>query len=91
MEYRISKGIERHKIKQIEDPGMDSRQGNNFRVIDGDSAYVGPERRLDRRREQGHERVETLLKNFGLDRRLSTDRRRKDSSWFLTSGKVANL
>ncbi len=66
-------------------------KSSNFEVINGDSPYVGPERRLDRRREQGHERVERLLKNFGLDRRLSTDRRRKDSSWFLTSKKVVNL
>jgi len=58
---------------------------NNFKVIDGEQAYVGPERRIERRREQGHERVERLLTNFGLDRRLSNDRRRKDSSWFLTS------
>ena len=64
---------------------------SKFEVIDGDIAYVGPERRLDRRRDQGHERVERLLKNFGLDRRLSTDRRRKDSSWFLTSKNVVNL
>lgn len=62
-----------------------------FEVIDGDNAYIGPDRRLDRRREQGHERVERLLKNFGLDRRLSTDRRRKDTSWLLTSKKVVNL
>lgn len=54
-------------------------------VIDGDKAYVGKDRRQERRREQGHERVERLLKNFGLDRRLSTDRRSKNSSWFLTS------
>ena len=66
-------------------------KSRNFRVIKGDKAYVGPERRMDRRREHAHERVERLLKNFGLDRRLSTDRRRKDSSWFLTSGKVANM
>ena len=66
-------------------------ESSNFEVINGDIAYVGPERRVDRRREQGHERVERLLKNFGLDRRLSTDRRRKDSSWFLTSKKVVNL
>lgn len=71
---------------------MDKKRDiDNFRVINGDKAYIGPERRLDRRREQGHERVERLLINFGLDRRLSTDRRRKDSSWFLTSDKVVNL
>ncbi len=68
-----------------------TNESSNFEVINGDIAYVGPERRVDRRREKGHERVERLLKNFGLDRRLSTDRRRKDSSWFLTSKKVVNL
>ncbi|MBV1908794.1 MAG: hypothetical protein KUG78_05695 [Kangiellaceae bacterium] len=56
-----------------------------------EAAYIGPERRVDRRREQGHDRVERLLTNFGLDRRLSTDRRRKDSSWFLTSQRVVNI
>ena len=68
-----------------------TNESSNFEVINGDIAYVGPERRVDRRRENGHERVERLLKNFGLERRLSTDRRRKDSSWFLTSKKVVNL
>ena len=79
-------------VTKFEVPVMDIESKNsNFRVIDGDKAYVGRERRVDRRREQGHDRVERLLKNFGLDRRLSTDRRRKDSSWFLTSDKVVNL
>ena len=64
---------------------------SNFRVIDGEKAYVGTERRLERRREQSHERVERLLKNFGLDRRLSTDRRRKDTSWFLTSSRAVSM
>ncbi len=64
---------------------------SDLTVINGDKAYVGPERRLERRRGHCNERVERLLKNFGLDRRLSTDRRRKDSSWFLTSEKVVNL
>ncbi|PHS15859.1 MAG: hypothetical protein COA86_12605 [Kangiella sp.] len=62
----------------------------DFTVINGERVYVGFDRRLDRRRGLGHERVESLLKNFGLDRRLSTDRRRKDTSWFLTSKKVVN-
>ncbi|WP_444995072.1 hypothetical protein [Aliikangiella sp. IMCC44359] len=62
----------------------------NFAVIDGDKAYVGPERRQERRRSHHNERIETLLKNFGLDRRLRVDRRRKDSSWLLTSQKVVN-
>jgi len=71
---------------------MDKKADNpNFRVIDGYRAYIGRERRLERRREHSHERVERLLKNFGLDRRLSIDRRRKDTSWFLTSDNVANL
>ncbi len=56
-----------------------------MKMIDCGKAYVGLDRREERRREQGHERVERLLKNFGLDRRLSTDRRSKNSSWFLTS------
>ena len=62
----------------------------DFTVVNGERVYVGSERRIDRRRTSGHERVESLLKNFGLDRRLSTDRRRKDTSWFLTSKKVVN-
>ncbi len=60
-----------------------------MKMIDRGKAYVGNDRRKERRREQGHERVERLLKNFGLDRRLSVDRRSKNSSWFLTS-KAAN-
>jgi len=60
-----------------------------MKMIDRGKAYVGTDRRKERRREQGHERVERLLKNFGLDRRLSIDRRSKNSSWFLTS-KAAN-
>ena len=71
---------------------MDKKSDNpNFRVIDGGRAYIGPERRSERRREHSHERVEQLLINFGLDRRLSKDRRRRDTSWFLTSDNVANL
>ena len=62
---------------------------SNMKVIDSGDAYIGTDRRKERRREQGHERVERLLKNFGLNRRLSTDRRSKNTSWFLTS-KAAN-
>ncbi len=62
---------------------------SNIKIIDCGDAYIGSDRRMERRREQGHERVERLLKNFGLDRRLSTDRRSKNTSWFLTS-KAAN-
>jgi hypothetical protein len=71
---------------------MGRKQSNdvNFTVINGESAYIGPERREERRRLQHSERIETLLKNFGLDRRLCTERRRKDTSWLLTSHKVVN-
>ncbi len=68
----------------------DKQQKPTLEVISDEQAYIGEERRLDRRRMLGHERVERLLKNFGLDRRLSTDRRRKDTSWFLTSKKAVN-
>jgi hypothetical protein len=50
------------------------------------SLYLGTERRKKNRRS-GNERVEVLLKDFGLDRRLSSDRRQKDTSWFLKSKK----
>ncbi|MCW8877774.1 MAG: hypothetical protein OQJ89_14400 [Kangiellaceae bacterium] len=63
----------------------------NFKVIDGERIYVGPERRKERRREHRNERIETLLRNFGLDRRLRVERRRKDTSWLVTSQKVVNL
>lgn len=66
-------------------------KNSKLKIVNSDSAYVGPERRVDRRREKGHDRVERLLINFGLDRRLSNDRRRKDTSWFLTSSKVVNM
>ncbi|MGB0495494.1 MAG: hypothetical protein ACPGJI_03985 [Kangiellaceae bacterium] len=62
----------------------------DFTVINGERVYVGSDRRKERRRETGHEKIESLLRNFGLDRRISTDRRRKDTSWFLTSKKVVN-
>mgnify|MGYP005822716011 CR=1 FL=1 len=70
--------------------GKETSKDVNFAVINGDRAYIGPERRQERRRLHHNERVETLLKNFGLDRRLRVDRRRKDSSWLLTSQKVVN-
>ena len=62
----------------------------NYTVIEGNRVYVGQERREERRRLGHNERVETLLKNFGLDRRLRVERRRADSSWLLTSQKAAN-
>ena len=62
----------------------------NFTVINGERTYIGPERREERRRLHHNERVETLLRNFGLDRRMRIDRRRKDTSWLLTSQRVVN-
>jgi len=59
-------------------------------VIEGEGVYMGPERRIERRRECKNERVETLLKNFGLNRRIRTNRRKQGTSWLLTSQKVVN-
>lgn len=60
-------------------------------VKSSEAVYIGPERRMERRRLQQSQRVGILLKNCGLDRRGSSDdRRRVDSSWFVTSKKVAN-
>lgn len=69
--------------------GKPSKQAN-FTVIDGARVYIGPERRLERRRHNNNDRVEILLRNFGLDRRLRTDRRRANTSWLLTSQKAVN-
>jgi len=63
---------------------------SNFKLINGERFYVGPERRVERRRRKGNERVETLLKSFGLDRRHSHDRRRQDTSWLVTSQRAVN-
>ena len=62
----------------------------NFTVIDGARVYVGPERREERRRLHQNDRVETLLRNFDLDRRLRNERRRVGTSWLLTSQRVVN-
>ncbi|TQV72904.1 hypothetical protein FLL45_15680 [Aliikangiella marina] len=62
----------------------------NFTVINGERTYIGPERRAERRRTHNSERIERLLRNFGLDRRVSDERRRADTSWLLTSKKVVN-
>lgn len=70
--------------------GRRASKNTKLTVIDGENAYIGPERRQDRRRLQQNDRIETLLKNFGLDRRLRTERRRKDTSWLLTSQRVVN-
>lgn len=71
------------------DKNVDTQE-DNFTTINGGRVYIGPERRAERRRQNQNDRVETLLRNFGLDRRMRTDRRRADSSWFLISKKVAN-
>lgn len=71
--------------------GNENTSTAKFRVINGERIYVGPERRVERRRCQQSDRVERLLKNFGLDRRVRIDRRRQDTSWLVTSQKVVNL
>ncbi len=76
-------------VKKIA-PGGKVSEDCNFTVIDGERTYIGPDRRADRRRLSQNERVERLLRNFGLDRRLGMDRRRTDTSWLLTSAQVAN-
>lgn len=62
-----------------------STQGNEDSVI-----YMGQERRNERRRGSRNERVEVMLKNFGLERRSTEDRRKEGTSWLLTSKKVVN-
>lgn len=69
---------------------MGSHSKAHFTIINGERAYIGPERRFDRRRLQQSERTDTLLQNFGLDRRVRLERRRADSSWLLTSQRVVN-
>ena len=51
-----------------------------------DPAYVGEERRKERRR-RGNKTFEKLLLSFGLDRRLNPEQRAVDSSWLLLSEK----
>ena len=68
----------------------DTSKDVNFAVINGERTYIGPDRRAERRRTHNSERIERLLRNFGLDRRASTERRRTDTSWLLTSKKVVN-
>lgn len=66
-------------------------KGFEYTVIDGGGVYMGPERREERRRECRNERIETLLKNFGLDNRFRVNRRKEGTSWLLTSKNVVNL
>ena len=62
----------------------------NFEIINGEKCYIGPERRKERRRNNSNERLEALLRDFGLDRRASEDRRSADTSW-LVMPKAANM
>lgn len=55
-----------------------------------DPAYVGLERRSDRRRSVRNEDFERLLRHFGLDRRARVDRRRGNSSWLIVSDQASN-
>ena len=52
--------------------------------------YMGSERRNERRRVRKSERVEMMIKNFGLERRMRTERRKEGTSWLLTSKNVVN-
>ncbi len=61
-----------------------------FAEINGERCYIGPERRIDRRRTNNNRRLESLLNNFGLDRRISRDRRHRNTSWLIMSN-AANL
>ncbi|MCO7226757.1 hypothetical protein [Pleionea sp. CnH1-48] len=60
-----------------------TRETAHFAVINGEQCYVGPERRKDRRRSNCNRRLESLLNDFGLDRRIRTERRRKSTSWLI--------
>lgn len=53
-------------------------------------AYVGPERRSDRRRSVRNEDFERMLRHFGLDRRVQIDRRSMNSSWLITSSRAVD-
>ena len=55
-----------------------------------DPAYVGLERRSDRRRSVRNEDFERLLRHFGLDRRARVDRRRTNSSWLIVSDQASH-
>jgi len=61
-----------------------------FAEINGELCYIGPERRIDRRRTNNNRRLESLLSNFGLDRRINRDRRNTNTSWLIMA-EVANL
>ena len=52
--------------------------------------YMGAEHRNDRRRVNKSERVELMIKNFGLERRMRTERRKEATSWLLISSMVVN-
>ena len=71
---------------------IDKRHRKNVQLsaIEGGAVYLGPERREERRRECRNMRMEALLKNFGLDRRIDRNRRNAETSWLLISKKVIN-
>ena len=61
-----------------------------FEEMDGERCYIGPERRIDRRRTNNNRLLESLLNDFGLDRRVSRERRNRNTSWLIMS-QAANL
>ena len=56
-----------------------------FSEMNGERCYVGPERRVDRRRTNNNRRLESLLNDFGLDRRIARERRKRGTSWLIMS------
>ncbi|WP_144393842.1 hypothetical protein [Pleionea sediminis] len=69
---------------------MSNTPSAHFAEINGERCYIGPERRIDRRRTNNNRRLESLLNNFGLDRRGRSDRRDQNTSWLIMS-RAANL
>ncbi len=57
----------------------------NYFQADYLAFYTGPERRIERRRAKSNERIDTLIKNFGLEQRIRQNRRQLNTSWLLTS------
>ncbi len=68
---------------------LDNHHSANINAANMNGYYLGPERRIERRRFNSNRRLETLLQDFGLNRRVNEERRKKDTSWLLMS-KVVN-
>ncbi|MEE4244595.1 MAG: hypothetical protein V2I33_04245 [Kangiellaceae bacterium] len=64
---------------------MSATANNAVQTINGDMCYIGADRRIDRRRSNSNRRLEALLSDFGLDRRIKRERRDRNASWFIMS------